>query len=176
MPRNWIKSSLEPQCLGNIDPLDLIGAAGDAEVAGDAKNFLDARFLHQTMSAVELHGTVGNTIQRFITEDLECTHRLNQMRLNLQGPQITLVSLPQALKRHAAHGLHIEIGIHDHPLQRLETTQRPAESLAISDVRYTAIKQILPQAGTHAAAPHADPVDHSHTQVKSLAFLTPRVF
>ena len=44
--------------------------------------------------AVELHGAVGDPIERFVTEHFECTDDLNEARIDLQCPQVALICLP----------------------------------------------------------------------------------
>src|SRR6185295_20346537 len=98
---------------------------------------------------------------------LECTDCLDKLRIDLKRPKVSLVCLPEALERHALHSLYVEVRIDDHPLEGLKTAERAAKSLAVLAISNTTIKQILPQAGTHAAAPHANPVNHAHAEVET---------
>ena len=124
---------------------------------------------------MQLYGAVRHAVQGFVAKDLQRGHGLDEMRVHLERPQIALVGLPETLERQAAHGLHVQVRIDGHPLQRLKPAQRPAERLPVLEMGEAAVEQVVAQAGAHAPAAHANPVDHAHAQIEAVARCAPQV-
>ena len=124
---------------------------------------------------MQLYGAVRHAVQGFVAKDLQRGHGLDEVRVHLERPQVALVGLPETLERQAAHGLHVQIGIDGHPLQRLKPAQRPAERLPVLEMGEAAVEQVVAQAGAHAPAAHADPVDHAHAQIEAVARRAPQM-
>src|SRR4029450_13368018 len=151
------------QVAGDDQPLHLVGALEDPPQPELAVPALDRQLLGVAHTAVDLQHPVGHPVDRVRAVQL----RDRRVGLGL----LALVDTPRGPQYQPADGLQVDLGVGDHPLDRLVVADPAAEGLA--GVRV--FDRQLEQAFARADAARRDQVaaldDPAHRQLVALADL-----